>query len=546
MYHKHGKYGTERAEVLFILSSGMRFVQPVKNSPIINRGERSSWVYVDENTGSDEDINDDPSDLEQVTSDTRPSTSSRIRSAYKKPPCPSSSPTSNMRGDPLASPNRSKRTRSCPSRSAIFKHTQRKQSNLKASMLQDAHDADHHQRAVPTQSKLGSSSASEVLDDIEENTVSNRNSIISSQDRTDLNIRIELLERRFLEINKKDPSVMSSSAHSIIVSLRWNFLKVLEKPLKNVHIPGIAQNGLGFQQIITSVQCDYFTFREIAAALAKEHNCTSESLSKSRIAFSPSFNTTQSGSSASDNLNILFTCLADLTAFLRIRDDNDFETILSKEVVSDKITLLRILGTFTIQDQYGADINQYDKRKGKTSTVYSTDSTRSVSTTSHDSSKISLFIGTAPLDFKVCDASVAENLLENGDNQNRYRTIVIQQDCAHFCSTQKCYRTPWKPTPVTSPYSVSCIFDLDGTVSSDQLHKHFTLNWKKQSSPSNSKWTRDVHEIGNNPPGILTLSVPIMFFSAGRNVRSLVSILDNHIETFMNQRSYLHSLSSFK
>ena len=63
----------------------------------------------------------------------------------------------------------------------------------------------------------------------------------------ELDIRLQVLERKVREINQKDSSFMPSSANSVIVSLRWNFLNALEKPLKNFILPGNAQNGLAFQ-----------------------------------------------------------------------------------------------------------------------------------------------------------------------------------------------------------------------------------------------------------------------------------------------------------
>ena len=135
-------------------------------------------------------------------------------------------------------------------------------------------------------------------------------------------------------------SSFSAPTLSVVVSLRWAFLKALEKPLRFVNYPGLAVNVLTSHSFSVSVQFDYYCFRDISASLTKEHPEARDEPMKSRVAFSPSFHTTKSGSSAVNNLNILFSSLADLTSFLRIRDDNDFESILSKEVLSDTSTVL--------------------------------------------------------------------------------------------------------------------------------------------------------------------------------------------------------------
>lgn len=96
-------------------------------------------------------------------------------------------------------------------------------------------------------------------------------------------------------------------------------------------------------KLVVSSHGDYYTFRGLADVLSKKHQCHHPARS-SRVAFSPSFNTTQTGFSASHNMNIMFSYLADLALFLLARDDNVFETIFFKEDVSGSSTLLRILG----------------------------------------------------------------------------------------------------------------------------------------------------------------------------------------------------------
>lgn len=160
---------------------------------------------------------------------------------------------------------------------------------------------------------------------------------------------------------------------------------------------GLAENGLAGNELLITSQCDYYTFREFEAVITNEHHC-SEDGSRSKIAFSPSFTTTQAGSSASDNLNILFTCLADVTSFPLIGDDKDFESILSKEVVTEASTLLRMLGTFSIDNPHDHDdVDAGDEiRSGSASTNF----TESIRASSHKSSMISLFVGSTSVNYK--------------------------------------------------------------------------------------------------------------------------------------------------
>ena len=88
-------------------------------------------------------------------------------------------------------------------------------------------------------------------------------------------------------------------------------------------------------------------------------------------------------------MNIIFACLADLSAFLRFRDDRDFEGILSKEVVSETSTLLRVLGTLVIDTNYDNYLE----------TASQTKSTNSVSASSELSPTLSIFVGRAPVKY---------------------------------------------------------------------------------------------------------------------------------------------------
>lgn len=191
--------------------------------------------------------------------------------------------------------------------------------------------------------------------------------------------------------------------------------------------------------------------------------------------------------------------------------------------------MLRILGTLHIENKDEA-VN---------------DSNDSISASSESPSTISLFVGSAPVKHATSN-NVRNEPIGNQLQQIKYQSTIIQQRRSNFCRSQKCYRTPWTLMNILNAFSIDCRFHLDGTVPKEQLTKHFQLTWNLQNAPSSKKWTTVIQDVRNNPPGHLLLSVPFVFINASRNVNSLLSILDNNIETFMKIRSKLHSLSSFK
>lgn len=498
VYHEVEQYPSVEAQVIFSTSrSGQRFVKTLGDM------ESSSWLYSDE-----EPVRDD-------------------QSADTRLPADESSSERPDSFDLL--PRSVKRTLSNP---PAPKRKQKRMSSSKSGAVPENQLDVNQPGGVETN---GSTSTPNSNDRNNERT--DTNEIIQPQ--SDFGIRLRLIERQLQDNNMARNAGLSTSAHSVIVSLRWALLRALEKPLKNVILPDLDRHGLALSPVSVSSQCDYYTFREISAALCKEHPFSREEPKKSRVAFSPAFHTTQSGSSASNDMNILFSCLADLTAFLRIRDDNDFETILSKEVVCSSSTLLRVLGTFRIIDQL------QDESSGEIDTPSTTarTSTNSVNASSENVPVINLFVGSSPICY---DHEKRNNMAGMKAEDPKLRSSIFQQECRHFCSNQKTYRAPWRSLHVESKHLINACFHLDGTVQQGEIRNHFVLNWSRQPAPSPVKWTRDIHEAGSNLPGYLRLSVPAVVFSASRNVNALVSILDHHIETFMRFRSSLHSLSSFK
>ena len=103
-----------------------------------------------------------------------------------------------------------------------------------------------------------------------------------------ISIRLRLLEQQVQNnFNLSDQS-LSSSAMSVVVSLRWSLLREIEKSLKLLPLGGLAQYGLGSYDISVTTQCDYNNFCEITALLGKEHKASIGNRSGARVSFSPS------------------------------------------------------------------------------------------------------------------------------------------------------------------------------------------------------------------------------------------------------------------
>lgn len=547
IYHKLDNYPAEPATVIFSTNDAKeRFVTSIDTMSCTGRKrssmDPSSWRFAEEGSeeGVEEDRNDGNYNNNSPSRTTRLDASSSSRehgSGEKKRSraSPSSSATGvgNRSRKPTGTQHGGKKGTSRIN-SAISKLTRSNSSTLKAHLPTSTRNT---RSDIIGNGSIGKASSSREdsmgIEGMAKNVSEEAaDSTLSAKEKTEIDLRLRLIERQLQDVNTTASASLSSSAQSVIVALRWSLLKSLERPLKFQDLSSLSSHGLASHEINVVAQCDYHTFRELAASLAKEHNCGFERDVNSRVAFSPSYNTTQSGSKAIDNLNIIFSCLADLTTFLRIRDDNDFEGILSKEVVTETSTMLRILGTLTISE----DSNVQKERTTNMTT------TSSVSATSDITSTIRLFIGSAPVDYV---RQSAEPQSDDVSVDTGFQSSVIQQECKHFCPNQKCFRSPWRSHTVHSNLSVSSTFDLDGTVPKKELQKYFVLNWSRLSAPSTFKWTRDVHDTANNSPGQLRLSIPYIFCTARRNVRSLVAILDSHIETFMKVRSRVQSLSYY-
>ncbi len=159
----------------------------------------------------------------------------------------------------------------------------------------------------------------------------NDDNTLESNEIRDLKSRISQLERvvnsgTSARISRDviSPSSQPTSVSSVILFLRWALLKSLEKPLKRLTLPDLGTYGIGRTKTVVNTKCDYITFKHLSSSLAAQHGYTGFQSKGNRLAFSPPFHLTQTGSNAADDLRIIFSHLADVATFLRIRDDRDY------------------------------------------------------------------------------------------------------------------------------------------------------------------------------------------------------------------------------
>ena len=398
LYHKFETYDEVRTKVLFTVSGTQRFVSSVDtNVSAANRGEAgpSSWVFVEEPTPEEEDfagpnsaetnnriqLRSQPTGDEAIEEDGE---GTIMKKGMAKGKRDNGGSVVNRRSSKIQRPRRSsvlskslnKKTRTSTTYAAkksskhpahdstkkAIKVSAKKSNNSvpddvisqePESLSGDDGNNDPRFQAevqLPSDSNYSTEVQEPVVEDVPlKTTVVGGSSaqVVSQEQESDLLHRLRLLEERLsMTESTGGNQQLSASSMYVLVSLRWSLLKSLEKPLKVLELPGLSQHGLDHRDLVVSTHCDYNAFKEIAAVLEKEHRSSANGSGK-RVAFSPPFSTTQSGSTASNDLNILFSCLSDIATFLRIRDDADFERILSKEVISGSTTILRMLGTFS-------------------------------------------------------------------------------------------------------------------------------------------------------------------------------------------------------
>ena len=336
---------------------------------------------------------------------------------------------------------------------------------------------------------------------------------------------------------------LSIAAASVLLRLKWSLLTRLEKPLSDLKFPDIHRYGIASNTITAKCDCDSVLFAAICKILACRHGLLPDSAAAvpslnnpSRIRFFPDYHRTQSRSTCTEKLIVSFSTLVDVMDILGLRDEDDYELVLSKEKKSESDHILQTFGTLLhLPVNEGGSANQH--------------SGCSIITTSDVTPFLRLYIGSAPCTTMVAEKDrTIEDKANKGPNTDtpsanaanaarRFHSLLLEQDCRHFSLEKLCFRTPWRSRRIRTAFTPLCEDFIGSTLLSEpDPDTSFLLKWSRMKTPSSKKWSRDVQETGVSSPGHLSLSLPVIYTSSRSNVNALSQLLDKDIEFLLNQR----------
>ena len=307
----------------------------------------------------------------------------------------------------------------------------------------------------------------------------------------------------------------------------------MERPLKKPSTDNQTFKGLSQSTLSIKCDCDAKAFSEIASVVANKLQSTNgDGDVSSRVAFYPSLSQIKCESLGTQRLAIAFSSLSDLTDILGIRDEYDYEKLLVKEVITDNVTLMQLIGTVS---KHAVQRHETEAESGNSSS--------SVNATSGPQQKMCIAIGCSQVS-QLSDANdkhTAETCNGSGSTCKSIGTMIFEQACLHYSPEEGCYRTKWIATPKTMSYEIARTVDILDESRNFNYNNYYFLEWNKMKSPSVSKWSSDVQYHCPYSPGHLQLSVPSVFISSRRNVTSISKLLDTHLESFMNMRLHLQN-----
>ena len=270
-YHKFREYEAERARVFFTFDSSTRarFVSTIPDdAEHVSRGvirrNQSSWLYKSEY----EHRNNEPlNNLHAV------SKGAIIESSNGKQPnlCRLLSvkqQSSNIYKRPF---NMSKQRNPARRKSLSSTHQvdnpetiQGTQQEIKQESVQTKAELEpvgneHDEQSVTVD--IGDAPVKfDVVND--ENVAHTENSPpqrLASTNLSAIETRISLLEQRIVGSGNSSSRTLSNPTSSVIASLRWSFLRCLEKPLKGLSSPDLIQYGVARKTLEMKTSCDYMS-----------------------------------------------------------------------------------------------------------------------------------------------------------------------------------------------------------------------------------------------------------------------------------------------
>ncbi len=534
LYHKHGTYPPEHALVKFHRPNeeGARFLSTQsKRRSFAEASPQSSWIYYDEPIPESESESAAATGQHRAAVRTKKVPAPRTsRAAVEIVSTPQGADDVQVYGLHAASrliqKNRRGHLRTKPSPSVPTTNVHESDSNT--ALPNPSNSTDLIQSASPPFQQISVPQSATYNGTQNDPSVNPWNNLLEA--------RLQFVERQLQlapEGTVSAKPVLTSSTISLLLGLKWAFLKRLERPLKKPSSDYQRFKGLVQSTLSVKCDCDSRAFRDIATVVAKKLQSVNEDGSvSSRVAFYPSLNQIQCGSLGTQRLAIAFSSLSDLTDMLGIRDEYDYEKLLIKEVITENVTLMQLIGTVSKQTIQRTN-----------SEAESGNSSSSVIATSHPQEKMCIAIGCSTV--SPLSNMHAGNSTESGNDSEStsksIETMMFEQCCLHYSPEEQCYRTKWSAAPKALSVDIPRTIDILDESRNFNYNNYYFLEWNKMKTPSASKWSSDVQYHCPHSPGHLQLSVPTIFISSRRNVTSISKLLDAHLESFMNMRLKLQN-----
>lgn len=506
IYKKLGKYSAETTEVLFSSNTKLHtcFVRSLPGP-----SEFASWVF-------------------SVDSTLSTGSSDAVEASEQEPVEPAPATDSDQRVMAASRPRR----RSGETRNVVDRNSRAEGSSqmrdLRTIVKRRLSGSSFKQQVLGSQS-VPPSTVISPSPESEHPSASRNSSPVGDQPTQSVNrleLRLSLVESHLASLLQTPGRDLPQATQAVLVSLRWALVKSLEKPLKDAKLPELVTHGLAADTIKVKCDCDFASFQNIAQNLENKYSTSDGSYLDSRVAFAPPFQAISSGSQSMSDLSVVFASFSDLSALIGVKDERDLEHMLVKEVTNENASYLRLLGTFSTEFRGG--IHRGESEAGSSSSISETSAL--------GPKRIELYVGSAPVKRGLGVRTPPRMPTEprEGPNELGFRSILFTQRCEHFSPAKMCFQKPWVPRSMRSKFNVTCQLEPDGDIGSEKILDHFVISWSRLTSPSKSKWTLDMMDTQGNVPGVLSLSIPIVYFNSRHNIRALSSVLDNFFEDIMD------------
>lgn len=369
---------------------------------------------------------------------------------------------------------------------------------------------------------------------------SNSHAVISSgmNNATDSEVQLhsayEMLSKRVTaleqNLSRNEQETGSSKPHVqyMKISLRTKLLRKIQSTFKPKKVLNSGLEGILTDMIRVSCDCNMSWFSEICSdlTLMSTENMTD------KMTFIPSILSVIHPSRAAEELRVEFKMLSSVCRWLELRDDQDIESLLSRQAEDKKRRYLRLLGVHwervasistspTVEvDRIAvghcfehfveADgVEKEDGRQALTETIDAKASEEAVT-----------FLN---LDFKDTNGSADIS------------RIFLERERRNWDEAMGRYQAPWRLRSVfipqgksTSPVSsrTSIQPSTERRIGSSDKQS-FSIVWRKAPPPSGRAWTVDATQTGVMIPGSIEINLPCVICFGNITATQVHRLLQN-------------------